>query len=119
MQFSLLGPAALLAAVASATCTNDDNNYYCDQVEAITYEGIGGSGSYNKITSMDATADSCGSTPLGYSGIMSPLDEEVSAIARSLKPAHELTGAFTGLLAFPRPSHTFAIRRVYTGRSIC
>lgn len=55
-----------------------EGNYYCQKVNAITYTGVGGSGSYNKVTSMDSTSGTCGSSPQGYSGSMSPFDEEVS-----------------------------------------
>ncbi|EME44273.1 hypothetical protein DOTSEDRAFT_71938 [Dothistroma septosporum NZE10] len=73
--------AALLAATASADLcthgsTDDDGNYYCQKVEAITYAGVGGEGTYNKVTSMADGA--CTSSPFGYNGSLSPLDEELS-----------------------------------------
>lgn len=80
---SFLTAAALLAATASADLcahgsTDDNGNYYCQEVKAITYTGVGGSGSYNKVTNMDGSSGTCSSTPFGYSGSLSPLDEEVS-----------------------------------------
>ncbi|KAK4499445.1 hypothetical protein PRZ48_009959 [Zasmidium cellare] len=80
---SFLTTAALLAATASADLcahgsTDDNGNYYCQEVKAITYTGVGGSGSYNKVTNMDGSSGSCSSSPFGYSGSLSPLDEEVS-----------------------------------------
>ena len=79
MKYSL-GAAALLTATASAQidCVEDGGNYYCNLVNAITYTSVGGSGSYNKVTNMDSSSGSCSSTPFGYSGSLSPLDEEVS-----------------------------------------
>lgn len=78
--------AALLAATVVADkrdlcangSTDDNGNWYCQKVDAITYTGLSGSGSYNKVTSMDSSASTCGSSPQAYSGSMAPLDEEVS-----------------------------------------
>ena len=57
--------------------TDDGGNWYCQEVSAVTYTGVGHSGSYNKITSMDGSSGACSSSPFSYSGTMSPLDEEV------------------------------------------
>ncbi|KAK1810228.1 target of Sbf [Friedmanniomyces endolithicus] len=81
----ILTAAALLAATVVADkrdlctdgSTDDNNNWYCQNVTAITYTGVGGSGSYNKVTSMD-TSGTCGSSPSAYSGNLSPLDQELS-----------------------------------------
>ena len=61
----------------STPCTDDGGNWYCDLVNAITYTGVGGEGSYNKITNMDSTSGTCSSSPFGYSGSLSPLNEPV------------------------------------------
>jgi hypothetical protein len=74
----LCGAAALLAVSASAQCLDDVGNFYCDLVSAITYTGVGGQGSYNKITNMDSTSGTCSSSPFGYSGSLSPFNEPVS-----------------------------------------
>lgn len=84
---SVIEYAALIAAtaqaVAASSCVQDPfGNYYCQESTGITYTGVGGAGSYNKVTSMN-TADTmssdgtCTSEAFGYSGSMSPLDEEV------------------------------------------
>ena len=75
-----LGAAALLASRAAAQidCTDDGGNYYCNLVSAITYVGVGGNGSYNKVTNMDSSSSSCSSEPFGYAGSLSPLNEPVS-----------------------------------------
>jgi len=77
--------AALLAAVAVSAdsgCTTDSRgNWYCQQVNAISYTDVGklsGSSTYNKISNMDSTSGACSSNPFAYSGPLSPLDEEVS-----------------------------------------
>ena len=79
-----LGAAALLTAkaLAQSNCDNavdDGGNWYCDLVEAITYTSVGGEGSYNKITNMDSSSGTCSSSPFGYSGSLSPLNEPVSS----------------------------------------
>ncbi|KAK1823215.1 target of Sbf [Friedmanniomyces endolithicus] len=81
----ILTATALLAATVVADkrdlctdgSTDDAGNWYCQEVEAITYTGAGGSGSYNQVTSMD-TSGTCGSSPAKYSGSMAPLDQELS-----------------------------------------
>lgn len=78
----LLKAALLFAATATAQidCIDDGGNYYCRLVNAITYLSVGGDGSYNRVTSMDSTSGTCASSPVGYSGSLSPLDEEVGDI---------------------------------------
>lgn len=59
---------------------DDGGNWYCQAVKAITYTGVGGQGSYNRVTNMNSDADpgsQCSSESKGYSGNLSPLDEEV------------------------------------------
>lgn len=85
-----LTAAALLAATVVADkrdlcsdgSTDDDGNYYCQEVTAITYTGVGGSGTYDKVTGMylptpEFPDGECTSTSFAYSGSMSPMDEEV------------------------------------------
>ena len=77
---NLLRAAALLAATtvtAQDDCSDDGGNWYCQPVRAITYTGVGGSGTYNRIASMDSDSGACSSDSYDYSGSMSPLDEEV------------------------------------------
>ncbi|KAL1303661.1 hypothetical protein AAFC00_007016 [Neodothiora populina] len=84
MRFLTAGAvlAATFTGVVADLCehgsTDDGGNWYCQEVKAVTYTGLSGSGSYNKVTSMDSTSSTCSSSPFGYSGSMSPLDEEVS-----------------------------------------
>ena len=84
MQFTVKTAMAVLAfcaGLASADqchkgSTNDGGNFYCQPVKAITYSGVGHTGSYNKVTSM--TGGQCSQEPVAYSGSLAPLDEEVS-----------------------------------------
>lgn len=76
--FAACLPGAALADLCTSGSVDDGGNYYCQAVDAITYTGLTGSGSYNKVTDMDSTTGTCSSTPYGYSGSMAPLDEEVS-----------------------------------------
>jgi len=90
MKQFISAAAALLYTTASAqqlearglcdNAVNDGGNWYCSMVKAITYNGVGVDNKYNKITKMDGDSGSCESTPFGYSGSMSPLDEEVCSI---------------------------------------
>lgn len=86
MKYSFGAAAVLLFAstvvadkrdLCSDGSTDDNGNWYCQEVTAVTYKGVGGDSSYNKITDM-ASSGSCSSTPQAFSGTMSPLDEEVS-----------------------------------------
>ena len=80
----LFSAAALLAATVVADkrdlCSDgsvdDGGNWYCHDVDAITYTGVGSSGSYNRVTDM-ATDGTCSSSTQAYSGDMAPFDEEV------------------------------------------
>lgn len=73
--------AASIAPAAADLCSVGakliNGNWYCQPVKAITYQGVGGSGSYNKVTHMDSSTGSCSSTPQRYSGSMAPYDDEV------------------------------------------
>ena len=86
-QFIGAAAALLYTSAASAqqlearglcdNAVNDGGNWYCSMVKQITYNGVGVQNKNNKITKMDGNSGSCESTPQGYSGAMSPLDEEV------------------------------------------
>ena len=85
------GVVALLAAhgVVAQTCAEGSakeisGNWYCSPVKAITYTNFPGTGSYNKITNMDAKSGRCSSERYEYSGSLAPLNEEVSFSARAV-----------------------------------
>ncbi|EGV64173.1 target of Sbf [Yamadazyma tenuis] len=80
MKLSALYAIGLfLVSSASASCElSSDGNYYCSSTNKITYTGIGYSGSYDKVTAMDASSGSCSSESYSFSGNLSPLDEDLS-----------------------------------------
>lgn len=85
MHFTMRIASLILAFAASSAVadqcasgsTLDGGNYFCQLVDAIQYSNVGHAGSYNKVTSMGSDG-SCASSPVSYSGSLSPLDEEVS-----------------------------------------
>lgn len=64
-------------ACAAGTAKEIKGNWYCSQVKAITYSDFPGTGSYNKVTKMDANSGECESENYSYSGSLAPLNEEV------------------------------------------
>ncbi|EON62098.1 hypothetical protein W97_01317 [Coniosporium apollinis CBS 100218] len=74
--------AATLSGAAADLCASGSEliggNWYCQAVQKITYQGVGGSGKYNKITKMDPVSGACSSAPFSYSGSLAPLNEELS-----------------------------------------
>jgi len=65
------------SARVNAQCQEIDGNSYCAQTDAIIYNNVGFSGTYNEITNMDNTSCTCSSTPQAFSGGLAPLNEEV------------------------------------------
>lgn len=70
--------AGLVASTDAASCVESGGNYYCNEVEQVTYLNLGGSNSYNKVTSMSSSDGSCAKSAYAYSGTNAPFDEEVS-----------------------------------------
>lgn len=64
-------------ACAAGTASEINGNWYCSPVTAITYSNFPGTGSYNKVTGMDASTGECTQERYTYSGSLSPLNEEV------------------------------------------
>ena len=69
---------AAFSVGANSQCQEIAGNYYCDQTDAITYNNIGFSGTYNQITSMDSSSCQCSSSPTSFSGGLAPLNDEVT-----------------------------------------
>ena len=72
---------ALTAQLASADrcaagAKEIGGNWYCQQVKAITYSGIGAPGTYNEVISMGDNGK-CASKPHAYKGPLAPIDDEV------------------------------------------
>ena len=87
MHYSIVAAGAIIAACvtgAAGQCPDGsapqviDNMSYCKAVQAVTYQKFSGAGTYNRITNMDPQTGACKSTPVKYSGPLTPLDEEVS-----------------------------------------
>jgi hypothetical protein len=57
-----------------------DGNWYCSEVQTITYRNISQTGAYNQTTSVDPTTGICGHKTIGYDGTgpLTPLFGEVS-----------------------------------------
>lgn len=67
-------------ACAAGSAQEIKGNWYCSEVKAITYGNFSGNGYYNEVTNMDASTGRCTSEQYGYSGSLSPLNEEVGAL---------------------------------------
>lgn len=81
MSLSLIALlVAAFSARVNAQCQEIAGNYYCASTDAIIYNNVGFSGTYNEITSMDSTSCACSSSPQAFSGGLAPLNEEVRFI---------------------------------------
>uniref|UniRef100_A0A060TBZ8 glucan endo-1,3-beta-D-glucosidase n=1 Tax=Blastobotrys adeninivorans TaxID=409370 RepID=A0A060TBZ8_BLAAD len=69
--------ALVAAAGVHAGCQNIAGNYYCNQVNAVSYNQVGSSGSYKQITAMNDDG-TCSSQDKEYSGNLAPFDEGLS-----------------------------------------
>ncbi|KAI9720001.1 MAG: hypothetical protein M1812_003126 [Candelaria pacifica] len=70
-------------------------NWYCAPVKAITYQGVGTSGSYKKVTSMTEDGQ-CQFADQQFSGGMAPLAEELSIHFRGPLKLKQLAVYTTG-----------------------
>lgn len=75
---STVAALAGLAGLARSACTEISGNWYCNQVNAITYDNFGGSGTYNRVSYMSDSNGECNFTTYSYSGAIAPFDEELS-----------------------------------------
>jgi len=69
-----LGPLSTFATA----CQQLGGLSYCEAVDSITYTGVGSSGSYKDVTHMDGKTCACNTAPKPYSGVLAPIDEEMS-----------------------------------------
>ncbi|KAL2041325.1 hypothetical protein N7G274_005707 [Stereocaulon virgatum] len=65
-------------ACAAGPAQEINGNWYCSEVDAISYANFPGTGYYNKVTDMDESTGECTTERYNYSGSLSPLDEELS-----------------------------------------
>lgn len=72
-------PFLLLSTVA-ATGKLINGNWYADSIERLAYHGVGGAGSYERITNMDSASGTCSKEPQQFDGPLAPFDEDVSSI---------------------------------------
>lgn len=73
---------AMLSLSAQAqNCQQIAGNYYCGQTDAVAFNNVGFTGTYNQITGMDSSSCTCSSQPKGFSGPIAPLNDEVFDIA--------------------------------------
>lgn len=80
MKFALPVLTALLASLSTvyADCEQVGGNYYCSKTSKVYFEGVGFSGSYQDVTSMDEDTGKCTLDSYAFSGNLSPLNEELS-----------------------------------------
>lgn len=74
---AIVAAIAAAQACAAGTAQEINGNWYCSPVRAITYSNFPGTGSYRKVTNMDASSGECSQERYVYSGSLSPLNEEV------------------------------------------
>ncbi|EXJ88139.1 hypothetical protein A1O1_05067 [Capronia coronata CBS 617.96] len=74
---ALLAVAAGTVVTADSNCYEEKGNWYCSQVDAISYSNFGTAGQYQKVTEMGRTG-LCDFAARPYQGGMAPMDEEVS-----------------------------------------
>lgn len=73
---SALLAAAGTVAAQSSDCTETAGNYYCSQVDAISYSNFGTAGQYQQVTYMGDQGQ-CDFQAVSYQGGMAPFDSEV------------------------------------------
>ena len=74
-------PEVATQACAYGSAQLYKGNWYCSAVKAITYTNFPGTGSYNKVTYMNASNGQCTQERYAYSGSLAPLNEEVGYFA--------------------------------------
>ncbi|KAF2146537.1 uncharacterized protein K452DRAFT_282711 [Aplosporella prunicola CBS 121167] len=90
MRYNLIAGSALALASGVTALSNgcadaapdESGNYYCEPaVKTLKYTGVGGTGSYKKVTNI-AADDVCEWADHNYSGSLAPYDEEIAVIFR-------------------------------------
>jgi hypothetical protein len=69
--------AFVLITQVAGQCQQIAGNYYCSQTNAIKYNNVGFSGTYNQVTGMDSTSCQCSSQKVSFSGGLAPLNQDV------------------------------------------
>ncbi|POR32729.1 Protein TOS1 [Tolypocladium paradoxum] len=73
----LLLASAGWASALTRRCADEGGNWFCNQVNHIRYEGIGGKGSFKDVTGMGSNGE-CQMTDKSYDGPLAPFDEDLS-----------------------------------------
>lgn len=73
--------AADLCHISSKEISGD---WFCQNVDRITYVGVGRAGAYNRVVGMDGTTGECKKESKSISGPMAPLHEDVRECQHSL-----------------------------------
>lgn len=98
-------------ACAAGSAYNQNGNWYCQAVNAISYTNFGTPGKYEKVTSFNDNGK-CSSVSTAYAGGISPMDEEVF-IWSTLYLRHK-TDIESGFMALSWSSLSQAVRILYT-----
>jgi hypothetical protein len=75
---ALAGSTAVVAQ--DNNCVQEKGNWYCSEVQAISYSNFGVEGQYQKVTKMGVGGE-CDFAAQSYGGGMAPFDGEVSSAA--------------------------------------
>lgn len=83
---ALLALAAGTVVAGNSNCYQENGNWYCSQVDAISYSNFGTAGQYQKVTEMGPTGH-CNFAGQSYQGGMAPMDGEVSEDFTRIEPS--------------------------------
>ncbi|MCJ1266394.1 target of Sbf [Lobaria immixta] len=97
--------SAAAQACAAGTAKEINGNWYCSAVKAITYSNFPGTGSYKKVTQMNASSGQCTQQRYTYSGSLSPLNEELSLHIRGPTWVKQLA-VYVPTVSYPKRSNT-------------
>ena len=87
-----------ISGVGRSECPMEKGNYYCSQVEAISYSNFGTAGQFSKVIEQ-GPGSQCTFANQSYGGGMAPFDGEASRPHRVAADYHSLTvvGRFHGI----------------------
>jgi hypothetical protein len=106
LSFWAFLPCSVVGKTSAQLCRGtstmaDDGNWYCSQVNAITYKNISQPGEYNRTTRVNPKTGLCEHEPVAYSGVseLTPLiGEVVEAVSMNY------TSTLMGLTALDAPA---------------
>jgi len=74
---SLSGDSWPSEKLCQGTSFEEQGNWYCRQVQRITYQNMGRSGQYQEVVNMDPRNGKCDFAARQYSGPLAPFNEPV------------------------------------------